>query len=112
MTLEGTVDAFWKKEKAKDLASEIRGVVGVTNKIAVVPTQSIVDERLAENIVDALDRNINVNVDDIDVFVEDGTVTLAGTVPSWTMKWAAYNTARYTQGIIEVKDQINISVPE
>jgi osmotically-inducible protein OsmY len=80
--LEGTVDAFWKKVRAEDLAFSMRGVLGLTNKIAVVPTQTIADENLAENIINALDRNVNVNVDDVNVTVEDGTVTLTGAVPS------------------------------
>jgi len=84
----------------------------VTNKIAVVPTQSLTDERIADKIVDALDRNINVDVDDFDVIVENGTVTLTGTFPSWLRKRAAYNTARFTEGVVEVKDRINISLPE
>src|SRR5919108_3737404 len=41
VTLEGTVDAFWKKVRAEDLAFSMRGVLGLTNKIAVVPTQTV-----------------------------------------------------------------------
>jgi osmotically-inducible protein OsmY len=108
VTLEGTVDAFWKKVRAEDMAFGMRGVVGVTNKLAVVPTQTIADENLAENIVNALDRNINVNVDDINVTMEKGTVTLTGIVPSWSAKRAAYDTARYTLGVKEVKDRITV----
>jgi osmotically-inducible protein OsmY len=108
VTLEGTVDAFWKKVRAEDLAFSMRGATGVTNKIAVVPTQTIADENIAESIVNALDRNVNVNVDDINVAVENGTVALNGTVPSWSAKRAAYDTARYTLGVKEVKDQVAV----
>jgi osmotically-inducible protein OsmY len=108
VTLEGTIDAFWKKDRAEDLAFGMRGVTGVTNKVAVVPTQAIADENIAESIINALDRNVNVNVDDINVAVENGTVALNGTVPSWSAKRAAYDTARYTLGVKEVKDQIAV----
>jgi osmotically-inducible protein OsmY len=112
VTLEGTVDAFWKKVRAEDLAFSMRGVLGLTNKIAVVPTQTVTDENLAEDIINALDRNVNVNVDDINVTVEEGTVTLTGAVPSWSSKRAAYDSARYTLGVKEVKDQITVTLPE
>jgi osmotically-inducible protein OsmY len=112
VTLEGTVDAFWKKVRAEDLAFSMRGMVGVTNKIAVVPTQTIADENIAESIVNALDRNVNVNVDNINVYVENGIVSLNGTVPSWSAKRAAYDTARYTSGVKEVNDQIKVRLRE
>lgn len=108
VTLEGTVDAFWKKVRAEDLAFSMRGATKVTNKIVVVPTQTIADEKIAESIVNALDRNVNVNVDNINVAVENGTVALNGTVPSWSAKQAAYDTARYTLGVKEVKDQVAV----
>ena len=109
VTLEGSVDAFWKKVRAEDLAFSLRGVAGVTNKIAVVPTQSLADEQLAENVIQALDRNQDVDVDDIDVTVEKGTVSLSGTVPSWSARRAAYNAARYAHGVKEVEDRITVS---
>lgn len=107
VTLEGTVDAFWKKVRAEDLTFG-RGVVGVTNKIAVVPTQTIADEKLAENIVNALDRNISVDVDDINVTVDKGTVTLTGSVLTWSSKQAAYNAARYAHGVKHVNDLVAV----
>ncbi len=112
VTLESTVDTFWKKVRAEDLAFSTRGVVGVMNKIAVVPTQTIADESLAEDLINALDRNVNVNVDDINVTVENGTVSLTGTVPSWSAKRAAYDTSRYTLGVKEVKDRVTVRLLE
>ncbi len=108
VTLEGTVDVFWKKVRAEDLAYSMRGVVGVTNKIAVVPTQTLADESLAENIISALDRNINVNVDDINVTVEKGVVSLTGAVSSWWAKRTAYDIARYTHSVMDVDDRITV----
>ncbi len=108
VTLEGTVDVFWKKIRAEDLAYGMRGVIGVTNKIAVVPTQTLADESLAENIISALDRNINVNVDDINVTVEKAVVSLTGAVSSWWAKRTAYDIARYTHGVMDVDDRITV----
>ncbi len=112
VTLDGTVDAFWKKVRAEELIFGIRGVVELTNKIAVVPTQSIADENLAETIIHALDRNIYVDVDDIDVTVENGTVILNGAVPTQTAKRAAHDIARFTLGVRDVKDRITVRILE
>ena len=109
VTLEGSVDGFWKKTKTEDLAFSLRGVTGVTNKIAVVPTQTFADEKIAQSVINALDRNKDVDVDDIDVTVENGKVSLTGTVPDWVARRAAYNAARYARGVKEVEDQITVS---
>lgn len=106
VTLEGTVDAYWKKIEAEGEAEDVQGVIGVTNKLAVVPTEKITDESIAEDVVNAIDRNRNVNVDDIDVTVSNGRVTLTGTVANKTAKSAAYNSALYTVGVTDVEDNI------
>jgi osmotically-inducible protein OsmY len=108
VTLEGTVDAFWKKVRAEDLAYSRRGVIGVTNKIAVVPTQTLADESLADTIINALDRNPTVNVDDINVTVEKGIVSLSGSAPNWSAKRTAHDIARYTRGVKDVDDRITV----
>mgnify|MGYP001044552079 CR=1 FL=1 len=108
VTMQGTVDAYWKKVRARMEASEVVGVLGVTNKLAVVPTESIKDERIAEDVVDAMDRNASANPEDVNVRVTDGVVTLTGTVTSWRAKTAAYDSALYTYGVVDVVDEINV----
>lgn len=72
VTLRGTVDTYWKKLRAAEKSSAIRGVHGMTNELAVVPTRSVTDQVLAEGIVEAVERDIRVNVDGITVVVEEG----------------------------------------
>jgi osmotically-inducible protein OsmY len=108
VTLEGTVDAFWKKIIAEEEVSDVLGVAGVHNKLAVVPTERITDERIAEDVVKALDRDIRVMSEDVTVEVEDGIVTVSGTLPTWTAKSAAYNAALYTYGVIDVEDNTTV----
>jgi osmotically-inducible protein OsmY len=108
-TLEGRVDALWQKNRAEELVMNIQGVIGVINKITVVPTESILDQTIAEDIVDAIDRNINVNVDDVTVSVDRGTVTLSGNVPDITAKNAAFDAALNTTGVRAVINDIKVS---
>jgi osmotically-inducible protein OsmY len=105
VTVEGTVDSYWKKIRAADLAAGVSGVVEVRNRLAVVPTDDVLDERIAEDIVDAIERKSFVDVEDITVRVEDGAVTLSGTVDSRTEHEAVYEAALYTDGVVAVSDE-------
>ncbi len=109
VTLKGTVDSFWAKLKAEDLASDVVGVLSVVNNLAVVLTESYVDKDIAQDIVDSLERKASVNASDVDVIVENGKVTLSGAVPTFTAWSAAYDAARYTAGVIDVEDQLTIT---
>lgn len=108
VTLSGTVDAYWKKFQAEDDAYWVIGVLDIINEIAVVPSQRFRDEAIAQAIERALERSINVNVNDVTVEVSDGVVTLSGMVPTWAAWRAAYNSAMYTSGVIDVIDQLAI----
>lgn len=107
--LLGTVDKYWKKHAAESNASKIEGVTSVKNELAIVDSGEWTDEVIAKNIEEALRRNLNVNVDDIDVKVDDAHVTLSGDVPSWTARQAADISARYTKGVKSVKNLVNIT---
>ncbi|MGV2829598.1 BON domain-containing protein [Myxosarcina sp. GI1(2024)] len=81
VTLRGTVDAYWKKFQAEDDAYWVIGVIGLNNELAIVPTEQWSDEAIARNIEAALERNVNVDVNDITVEVDNGRVILSGVVP-------------------------------
>jgi osmotically-inducible protein OsmY len=108
VTLEGTVDAYWKKIQLEREAQSVLGVIDVVNKVAVVPTEEYADERIAQDIVDAMDRNRRVNSENVNVSVEEGQVVLTGTVPTWTAKNAAFDSAFYTPGVRDVDDQVTM----
>ena len=108
VTLDGTVDAYWKKLRAEDVVSRATGVLNVANELAVVPTEDVLDKAIAEDVVSALETKFTVNADDVDVKVEDGTVTLSGTLPSWTSYRSAMDAAENTLGVTDVIDQLVI----
>lgn len=111
VTLEGTVDTFWHKMQAEDEAWSVRGVIGVTNKLAVVPTTKVSDEIIGQEVVKAIDRNYSIEVDDVTVTVNNGEVKLVGTVPDWTAKAAAYRSALFTLGVTDVDNHLVIEQP-
>jgi osmotically-inducible protein OsmY len=106
--LEGTVTTFWEKQRIGELISNISGVVGVDNKLSVVPTENITDEAVAEDIMSALDRNSSIDPTLVDVKVEDGTVTLSGDVPTWNDRRTAYDAALFTDGVVNIHDDLRV----
>jgi osmotically-inducible protein OsmY len=104
--LRGSVDAIWKKLKAEEMTSNLNGVLNVVNKLAVVPTDTYIDQTISEGIMGALERNIHVNARDINIKVENQIVTLSGNVPSWKAYQAARDAALYTPGVIHVQNNL------
>ena len=111
VTLRGSVDTLWKKIRIEELTLGLNGVLGITNELAVVPTERYVDKAIAEDIEAALDRNVNIDVDLIELKVENGKVTLSGTVGSLPDFRAAQKIAENTPGMLMVDNELIIRQP-
>jgi osmotically-inducible protein OsmY len=70
--------------------------------LAVVPTENVTDERIASDVVEALERNGNVMAERVTVEVKDGLVTLTGMVHDRSAYLAAEDAARGTYGVLGV----------
>jgi osmotically-inducible protein OsmY len=108
VTLTGSVDAFWKKTLAEEISQSL-GVVRVVNKLSVVPGMDMNDEKIAGDIVNAIDRNLHVDAGSVNVKVHQGDVTLSGKVPNWMGYRSAYEAALFTRGVREV-DSSNLVI--
>lgn len=108
LTLTGTVESYWKKRRAESDVNYLSGVISVKNQIAIVPTESWVDEDIAKDIVDAMKRKLDVSADDVSVHVRNGVATISGTVDDYVAWKAAFESAENTLGVVDVKDQIKI----
>jgi osmotically-inducible protein OsmY len=108
VTLEGTVDACWKKLRLNDLVQDVRGVTSVVDKVSVVPPEDIDDQTVACRVVEALRRNDRVDVDSIEVTVENGRVTLSGSVPSWVARNSAVESVNLISGVVEVSANLTV----
>lgn len=108
VTLDGSVPGFWQKVRIEEIATEIDGVTFLHNRLTVVPTKHYVDELIARDIAAALDRSADINVNTIDVQVSDGRVILSGNVKSYIAFKAAGNCAKFTDGVIEVINNLTI----
>ncbi len=106
--LEGTLSSYWEKVTAESEVQSAPGVIDVKSKLAVVPTEKISDEILAERVVDRIESNTLADIDNIDVKIKDGEVTLSGMVPSWYRWRSVFDAAQYTVGVKDVEDNLKI----
>jgi osmotically-inducible protein OsmY len=108
VTLKGTVGSLWELVRAEDLADDIIGVTGVINGLAVVPTESYLDEQIAKRINNAFERSIVIDVDNVTVTVKNGKVTLNGTVSSGFGRNRAREITLLTAGVTSVENLITV----
>jgi osmotically-inducible protein OsmY len=104
LTLTGQVDWLLQKEAAEHAVKHIRGLVGVFNRITVKPRAA--ERDVQRRIVAALHHHADLDARQIKVTVQDGAVTLKGTVTTWTQRDAAERAAGSAPGIARVENQI------
>lgn len=104
--LEGTVDAYWKHWKAEQLVADLKGVTGVENHLAIVPSESCVDQEIGQEIESAMERSTYIYAEDVTVSVDHGNVVLTGSVPTYYARERAFEIAANTVGVVNVENNI------
>ncbi|MBA2582942.1 MAG: BON domain-containing protein [Bacteroidetes bacterium] len=104
--LQGTVNAFWKKDIIEKHALRIPGVEDVIDNLTVKLSRGYSDDDIKDEIINAFKRNAVISEDQINVIVDKGKVTLSGTVTDYVIKSTAKDLAIYTPGITKVIDNI------
>ena len=105
-TLDGHVDALWKKLLAEELAYSVRGIQKVINELTIVPTERLEDQNIANTLVAALERHHMTNPNEIIVKVQDGHVSLSGHISNRYAREAAFRIAYSTPGVRDVVNEI------
>lgn len=107
VTLEGTVDRWEQREDAMRCVERLLGVRGVSNRIVI--NAPIVDEaRVRSTIEKALARRAKREAKHLDIKVDEGVVTLQGTVDSWAERNAVERLVSYTPGVRELVNEITV----
>ena len=111
VTLGGFVDSYADKSKAERVAGRVKGVKAVADELEVkLPSGSErADPDVARAALDALQWNISVPHDRIQVKVEKGWLTLEGQVDWFYQKQAAERAVRYLRGVRGVFNLITLS---
>jgi len=107
VTLTGTAVWQYERDEAEFVAGNVLGVVGVENDIYLdSPTPSAGD--VQSSITKALQRDAKIDADNLTVATLDGTVTLKGSVGSWSEHDAAIAAAWAAPGVADVDDRISV----
>lgn len=106
--LNGTVDNYYERQCAEDVASRVFGVVAIKNNLNVeYTTTSKSDWEIKHDIESEFFWSYFVDSDDISVSVENGVATLKGTVDSWQELNAAINNA-FEGGARKVESELTV----
>jgi len=107
-SLYGTVDSYYEKWRAEDLASRAKGVLNVHNNLAVRNGWTWArDWEIKDDIEDELWWSPFVDQDQVRVSVHDGVATLRGSVDSWWEKLSATENA-FEGGAKSVRNYLTV----
>lgn len=111
VSLSGNVDWQYQRSKARLLAEDITGVVGVVNLI-IVDSSAASSQDVKDKINAALKRNYYLNTNKINVEVDNGRAILTGLVRTLAEKNAAETAAWSAPGITSVVNELVIDYSE
>jgi osmotically-inducible protein OsmY len=109
VTLTGTVDNVLAKTRAARVASTVKGARAVVNRIEVQPDEPRSDQEIRTDVALALAADPAADAYELTAEVEDGVVTLSGTVESWQEEQLAIMAAKGVAGVRAVKSNIDIN---
>ena len=101
VTLSGNVDSYGEKRLCTDVAKRVRGVKDVAEQIEIDYKTKRPDNEIAQEVEAQLRDDVRIDAQRIAVKVDDGTVELAGTVPSAAERSSAIATA-WVAGVRQV----------
>lgn len=110
VTLLGWVDSYVQKVAAEAAARRVRGVRDVVNEIEVRLTSSAqrTDDDLTKSVIDTLAWHVPVPIDDLDVTVSNGWVTLKGEVEYNFQKREAEHVVQRIPGVKGITNLITV----
>ncbi len=114
VTLTGHVPIYAEKHLAEQMAKRVHGVKAVANEIQVRPSDLHVrdDAELAAAAVHALEWDAHVPSQNVRVTVDQGWVTLEGTVERQYQRAAAERAIHHLVGARGVTNEIQVQPPE
>jgi osmotically-inducible protein OsmY len=111
VTLGGTVNSYPEKLVVRDAVTNVAGVKAVAEEIEVYLPDFAErsDTDITNEAMNALEWSVRVPEGKIKLFVENGAVTLSGTVEWWYQKDAAETAIRNLVGVKRIINNIEIA---
>ena len=107
VTLEGALDRWSQRDDAERAVRNLTGVRGVINKITLNVTKPVTED-VRKAIERVLERRAEREARKIRVEVQNGAVTLTGTVHSWAERKSVLAAARFTPGVRSIEDRLRV----
>lgn len=111
VTLAGNVHTLYEKAHAAEVVARVKGVQGITNKLAVDEDTSQSDDLLAQVIHHRLEQNAITAPATyrIQVSVNNNVATLIGRVDTWAQRTEAERVTLGTEGIWKLDDRLQVN---
>ncbi len=111
VTLMGNVPHFRAKQRAVQLAETVKGVESVINGLTVQNSQRP-DEDILRDVIRVLHDDPVTETYDVTSTIQNGVVTLSGTVPSWAAKDLSAWVASGVRGVRDIQNTLITEVQE
>jgi osmotically-inducible protein OsmY len=111
ITLIGQVPHYRAKQRAAQLVETVKGVESVINGLTVQDSQRP-DEEILRDVNRVLHDDPTTDTYDVNPTIQNGVVTLSGTVPSWAAKDLSAWVASGVRGVREIQNKLIAEVKE
>lgn len=109
ITLTGAVSWQYERDAIHRQMSLLPGVRMVNNHIVLTPPVHVSAASAKAKIADALRRNASIEADRITLDVSGDTITLNGTVATWSERAQAGHAAWGTPGVTHVQNNLHVT---
>jgi osmotically-inducible protein OsmY len=110
VALTGQVKSYAEWLAAQDAAQSVAGVHALANELRILdhPGEARSDADIAEAALHVLRNNVHVPIEEVQLNVGGGWITLTGHVPNWFQRDAAEKALRLLRGVIGISNKIDI----
>ena len=111
VTLTGHVSTYWQKTTAENVVSKVKGVKGIADEIEVRPAgaHATADDEIARRAVQAIEWNVSIPKNTVQVKVDHGRVTLTGKLEWQFQKNAVGDAIRGMAGVTWISNNIEVT---
>ena len=113
VTITGQAQSMAKHLSLVDAVHRVQGVLDVVDEMTIAPAPAAVksDDDIARAVREALQWDVFLPDERISTTVSGGTVTLRGTVPSWSNRMDAERCVQRLTGVRSVVNRVTVEPP-